>query len=429
MNQNVNDFHILLPSNASMNYFPQNTPDHFQTKLAYPITLNGEWECCLTEVTIPGKYFTIHPDYNDYYSIETTENVEENKKKIRISLKPYWELTITAEKGNNFLRLLKLDPYKDDVTPGYSGGATVMRNYTAPNVEFFKDQEIQIKLKSPIPKNTHEISLHDMENRDIFDQITEKIIYKTGPVLAFFKKQKNRVIITLKSNIEIRLNRKFCPKLMDALNIKNESYIIRDENFPVRFDYSEVVDKAEGEKFELIEYENFPVIQRVQKTYNLKIRSGMYQLAENFFKEFQYVLLRELADSKVEMIVPPNIKVTFGEKLSNMLGFRTNIFTEGNYKSDYILELRAGITEVYVYCDIISPSLVGDVSAPILKIIPIANEYKEQIVKQFIVPLYFPVKKNYFDVIEIQLVTSSGTPIKFISGKTNRVLSFRRKAV
>ncbi|GFT25895.1 uncharacterized protein TNCV_1518531 [Trichonephila clavipes] len=76
MNQNVNDFHILLPSNASMNYFPQNTSDHFQTKLAYPITLNGEWECCLTEVTIPGKYFTIHPDYNDYYSIETIENVE-----------------------------------------------------------------------------------------------------------------------------------------------------------------------------------------------------------------------------------------------------------------------------------------------------------------------------------------------------------------
>ncbi|GFR16916.1 uncharacterized protein TNCT_519851 [Trichonephila clavata] len=132
---------------------------------------------------------------------------------------------------------------------------------------------------------------------------------------------------------------------MDALNIKNESYIIRDENFPVRFDYSEVVDKAEGEKFELIEYENFPVIQRVQKTYNLKIRSGMYQMAENFFKEFQYVLLRELADSKVELIVPPNIKVTFGEKLSNMLGFRTNIFTEGNYKSDYILELRAGIIQ------------------------------------------------------------------------------------
>ncbi|GFS80052.1 uncharacterized protein TNCV_2988341 [Trichonephila clavipes] len=132
------------------------------------------------------------------------------------------------------------------------------------------------------------------------------------------------------------MNRQFCPKLMDALNIKSESYIIRDENFPVRFDYSDVADKTEGEKFELIEYENFPVIRKVQKTYHLKIRSGMYQLAENFFKEFPCILLRELADSKVEMIVPHNTKVTFGENLSNMLGFRTNIFTEGNYESNYI---------------------------------------------------------------------------------------------
>ncbi|GFW62206.1 uncharacterized protein TNCV_1686371 [Trichonephila clavipes] len=113
--------------------------------------------------------------------------------------------------------------------------------------------------------------------------------------------------------------------------------------------------------------------------------------------------------------------------MSNMLGFRTNTFMEGNYTSDYILELRAGITEVYVYYDIIAPSLVGDVSASILKIIPIANEYKEQIAKQFTAPLYFPIRKNYFDIIEIELVTSSGTPIKFISGKTNLVLSFRRK--
>ncbi|GFY22032.1 uncharacterized protein TNCV_3296761 [Trichonephila clavipes] len=452
-----------------MNYFPNNTPDHFQTKLAYPITLSGEWECCLTEITIPGKYFTIHPDYNDYYSIETVEDIESTtllpeiniplynkdysdfvegvnanikkllnnppvlfsviQNKIKIKLNPYWEMTITAEKGNNFLRLLQLDPNKDDVTPGFSEGASITRNYSAPNVEIFKNQEFTIALKKPIVKKTHEIIVRDMEDRDIFDQITEKIIHKTGDVLAFFKTHKNKVIITLKSNVELIMNRNSCSKLMDALNIKNESYIIHNENFPVRFDYSELADKALNEKFQLIEYETFSVIHKVQKSYRLKIRSGMYQQSADFFKEFKYILLRELVDSKVEMNVPANTKVTFGEKLSNMLGFQMNTFTEGNYKSDYILELRAGITEVYVYCNIISSSLVGDVSAPILKIIPIANEYKEQIVKQFTVPLYFPVKKHHFDVIEIELVTSSGTPIKFLSGKTNIVLSFRRKIV
>ncbi|GFQ84852.1 uncharacterized protein TNCT_257071 [Trichonephila clavata] len=128
-----------------------------------------------------------------------------------------------------------------------------------------------------------------------------------------------------------------------------------------------ITQKIEGEKFQLIEYENFPLIQKARKTYKFKIRSGMYQHADALFKEFKYIVLRELVDSKVEMSVPLHTKVTFGEKLSNMLGFQANTFTQGNYTSDYILELRAGITEVYVYCDIIAPSLVGDVSAPILK--------------------------------------------------------------
>ncbi|GFV74355.1 uncharacterized protein TNCV_5127981 [Trichonephila clavipes] len=222
------------------------------------------------------------------------------------------------------------------------------------------------------------------------------------------------------------MNRNSCPLLMDALNIKTESHIICDAIFPIRFDFSEIIRKLDGEKFQLIDYENFPLIQEARKIYKLKIWSGMYQHADALFKEFKYIVLRELVDSKVEMSVPLHTKVTFGEKLSNMLGFHTNTFTEGNYMSD-ILELRAGITEVYVYCDIIAPSLVGDESASILKIIPIANEYKEQITKQFTVPLYFSIKKNYFDTIEIELVTSSGTPIKFISGKTNLVLLFRRK--
>ncbi|GFY08601.1 uncharacterized protein TNCV_810341 [Trichonephila clavipes] len=53
-----------------MKVFLLNTPDHFRTKLTRPITLNGEWECCLSESTTPGKYFAVQPGYNDFYSIQ-----------------------------------------------------------------------------------------------------------------------------------------------------------------------------------------------------------------------------------------------------------------------------------------------------------------------------------------------------------------------
>ncbi|GBL66040.1 hypothetical protein AVEN_190431-1 [Araneus ventricosus] len=155
----------------------------------------------------------------------------------------------------------------------------------------------------------------------------------------------------------------------------------------------------------------------------------MYQTAQDLFKEFQFITLKLSSDSRVRLQVPSHTSVTFGEKLRDMLGFTQDTFEHGDYKAEYVLELRAGITEIYVYCDIIAPSLVGDSLASILKIIPIANEHNEQIVKNFSVPLYFRVKKQFFDSVELILKTSSGSDVKFISGKTNVVLSFRKKII
>ena len=47
---NVMGFHIALPSDSSMMYFPKNKMLGFTTKLLHEIVLDGEWECGLTEV-------------------------------------------------------------------------------------------------------------------------------------------------------------------------------------------------------------------------------------------------------------------------------------------------------------------------------------------------------------------------------------------
>ncbi|GBM53639.1 hypothetical protein AVEN_105520-1 [Araneus ventricosus] len=44
----------------------------------------------------------------------------------------------------------------------------------------------------------------------------------------------------------------------------------------------------------------------------------------------------------------------------DLLGFVQRTFVQGEYKSEYSLELCAGITEVYVYCDIVSAYLVRE---------------------------------------------------------------------
>ena len=63
----MTNFYMTLPSNSSMNYYPENTVTKYKTHLAQPISLDGEWEVGLFEI--------------EYH--RTWYNVEEKDSKIR----------------------------------------------------------------------------------------------------------------------------------------------------------------------------------------------------------------------------------------------------------------------------------------------------------------------------------------------------------
>ncbi|GFV28684.1 uncharacterized protein TNCV_3986341 [Trichonephila clavipes] len=95
------------------------------------ISNNFKWRmgmCCLTEVTIPRKYFTIHPDYNDYYSIETIENVEGTTLLPEFSIPLYNEnYTDFVEGVNaNVKKLVKDPPIKFSLTENKNKSETFL---------------------------------------------------------------------------------------------------------------------------------------------------------------------------------------------------------------------------------------------------------------------------------------------------------------
>ena len=49
----TNEFYVTLPSNSSAQYFPDNKPGKYKTKLAYPLQLRGRWEVALSEIQYP----------------------------------------------------------------------------------------------------------------------------------------------------------------------------------------------------------------------------------------------------------------------------------------------------------------------------------------------------------------------------------------
>jgi len=55
------EFYIVLPSNSSMLYFPENKTTQFTTELPQRIDLHGRWEVALTEIQFPCSFLHIRP--------------------------------------------------------------------------------------------------------------------------------------------------------------------------------------------------------------------------------------------------------------------------------------------------------------------------------------------------------------------------------
>lgn len=456
-----NDFNVFLPSNASMDLF-RNTPDNYRTKLAQPITLRGYYEVALSEITLPGRFFTVQKDYNDSYSIEKNTVISEistlpeillnisdtsdlveginnavekaiddiiplkvehlANNLIQWNLMAHWRMNIDKESAPEIMQsLARTRPLN---IAAKDKPSKFPYHYSKPK-KTYKNQIIKLTSTKPIEKYRKTITItHDID-RDVFDIINENILKIDGENYAIFEyiSSENVVLVSTLKHVDIFLESKTCPKLMNMLNIRTDSHIIRGET---KFPYTRI-DNLTNETFQIIVNSIF-IREKYEKTRtNYRIPQGMYRNSKDLFLEFKSIKLKELPDQKTLLIVPPDMIITFGDKLKDLLGFVKDKFESGTYASEYNLELSAGITEVYVYTDIINPSLVGNAYASILKIVPIANEKSEQIVKHFAVPLYFTVKKHHFDTIHIELRTSQGTPIKFISGKTSLVLSFRKR--
>ena len=62
-----NQFHIVLPSNASGDVYPDNTIASYKTHLSQPIQLNGSWMISLLEVIYPITWTTI--ESKEYFQL------------------------------------------------------------------------------------------------------------------------------------------------------------------------------------------------------------------------------------------------------------------------------------------------------------------------------------------------------------------------
>ena len=58
------EFYVTLPSNSSMQYFPDHKTSNFVTKLSTTLQLDGDWEVGLAEIDYPHTWYNIREGRN-----------------------------------------------------------------------------------------------------------------------------------------------------------------------------------------------------------------------------------------------------------------------------------------------------------------------------------------------------------------------------
>ena len=67
------EFQLTLPSNSSIEFFPNNKASDFTTKLPTPISLEGDWELALIDIQYPHYSYNVPEDVGTPVFLEPPE--------------------------------------------------------------------------------------------------------------------------------------------------------------------------------------------------------------------------------------------------------------------------------------------------------------------------------------------------------------------
>ena len=128
------------------------------------------------------------------------------------------------------------------------------------------------------------------------------------------------------------------------------------------------------------------------------------------------------------MTIPEGYTIHFSEPLSSMLGIGSGkvVCTSTMTRGVMPVDLTRGIDSLYVYSDIVQTKLVGDVSVPLLTVVPFGSKHGEMVFKEYSTPVYSDLSKNIFSAIEVYLMDGAGRKIPFEFGKVTLLLHFKK---
>ena len=197
-----------------------------------------------------------------------------------------------------------------------------------------------------------------------------------------------------------------------------QQYIAQHLNAPISFTYSG--DDGKGGKMKKYPTTAHEYISNINKS----------------LKESPYITDKEIEfnhelNGKITIVISPGYKVFLRREQAIVLGF-LNVDDSGEVKEIATTETGAyqanlhRETNIYVYCDIAQPQIVGDKTVPLLGIVPCEKTIEpcEKIYAGENIR-YIPVQMKSFQNIKVHLRSSTNEPVPFDYGRASVTLHLR----
>lgn len=112
----------------------------------------------------------------------------------------------------------------------------------------------------------------------------------------------------------------------------------------------------------------------------------------------------------------------FGEKRDNALDY----YLLNTHEAELPIDLNAGMYSLYLYTDIVADQIIGDVYAPLLRIVHMDREKGGDVItRTYQNPHFVKVKMKRFDTIDMHIRRDTGEKLSFQRGKVIVKLCFR----
>jgi hypothetical protein len=126
------------------------------------------------------------------------------------------------------------------------------------------------------------------------------------------------------------------------------------------------------------------------------------------------------------------IRLELSSRMSQLLGFtkdQRRYVIKNDMEAKYLPHLEGNAHSLYIYSSIVEHQIVGDVAAPLIRVVcPDADKLGQTVSEKYIKPYYLPVSTSYIDTIDIQIRTTTGHLFPFLSGSPVVIsLHFRQR--